>query len=149
MRTLRSELKQLQHELDRARREQAGGQADGLLQHAVEIDGMRVIAAQVEVSGREALLEMGDRLREKLGSGAAVLAAELDGKVAFIAVVTDDLIAQRGLKAGDLVKKVAAIAGGGGGGRPHLAQAGGKDPAKIPEAVAAVAGIVEELASRN
>ena len=149
VRTLRTELKQLQHELDRARREQAGGQADGLLQHAVEIDGMRVIAAQVEVSGREALLEMGDRLREKLGSGAAVLAAELDGKVAFIAVVTDDLIAQRGLKAGDLVKKVAAIAGGGGGGRPHLAQAGGKDPAKIPEAVAAVAGIVEELASRN
>jgi len=144
---LRDELKQVQHELSRARRDQAGEAAGALLEHPVEVDGIRVIAAQVEVPEREALLQMGDTLREKLGSGVAVLAAELQGKVAFLAVVTDDLIQERGLKAGDLVKKVAAIAGGGGGGRPHLAQAGGKDPAKIPEAIAAVASIVKELAA--
>jgi len=146
---LKNDLKQLQQELTRLQGERAGGVAEDLLKNPLMVDGVRVIAAKVEVPRREALLQMGDRLREKLGSGAAVLAAELEGKVAFLAVVTDDLISERGLKAGDLVKKVAAIAGGGGGGRPHLAQAGGKDPTKIPEAMAAVPSIVEELVSRN
>ena len=69
--------------------------------------------------------------------------AEIAGKVSFIAVVTDDLIEERGLKAGDIVRDVAQLAGGSGGGKAHLAQAGGRDPGKIDQALAAVAGIVE------
>ena len=65
--------------------------------------------------------------------------------MSFIAVVTDDLIADRGLKAGDVVKGVARLAGGSGGGKPHLAQAGGKNPEKMDEALDAVPGIVREL----
>jgi len=73
-----------------------------------------------------------------------VLAAEFDGKGSFIAVVTDDLIKEKGLKAGDIVRSVAQLTGGSGGGKPHLAQAGARDVAKIDEALAAVADIVTE-----
>jgi alanyl-tRNA synthetase len=73
-----------------------------------------------------------------------VLGAEVAGKVSFIAVVTDDLIKGRGLKAGDVVKDVAQIAGGSGGGKPHLAQAGGKDPGKIDEAIAAAPDLIRQ-----
>jgi len=145
--TLKTELKSAQQELTQSRRAAAGDQATDILDSVEVVEGIRLIARQVEVVERDDLLQMGDTLREKLGSGAAVLGAEVEGKVAFLAVVTDDLIKEGQLKAGDLVKRVAAIAGGGGGGRPHLAQAGGKDPAKIPEAIAAVPAIVRELLS--
>jgi alanyl-tRNA synthetase len=80
-------------------------------------------------------------LRNALGSGVGVIGANLDGKASVIAVVTDDLIS-RGIQAGNIVKAVAQLVGGGGGGRPHLAQAGGKFPEKISEALAQVPEIV-------
>jgi alanyl-tRNA synthetase len=83
-----------------------------------------------------------DDLKAKMGSGVVVLGAVIDGKAAFIAGVTEDLIKEKGLKAGDLVREVAKIAGGSGGGRPDMAQAGGKDPSKIAEAVAETPNIV-------
>ena len=132
--SLQAELKKLRGEMEHLRRAQAGDVVEDLVREAQDIDGARFVARRVEVGERKELMEMGDKLREKVGSGAAVLGAEVEGKVAFLAVVSDDLI-ERGVKAGDLIKQVAAIAGGSGGGRPHLAQAGGKDPAKIQEAL--------------
>jgi alanyl-tRNA synthetase len=90
---------------------------------------------------------MADWYRDKVGSGTAVLAIVSNGKPLLIATVTDDLI-KRGLRAGDLVREVAKIVGGGGGGRPNMAQAGGRDPQKIPEALAAVPGLVAAALSQ-
>ncbi len=84
-----------------------------------------------------------DSLKKKAGSYGILLAAATGEKVTFIAVVSDDLIAL-GLKAGDWVKESAKIAGGGGGGRPQMAQAGGKDPSKLPEALR----VAREFATR-
>jgi alanyl-tRNA synthetase len=79
-------------------------------------------------------------------SGTAVLATVQNGKPIIIATVTEDLI-KRGLKAGDIVREVAKMVGGGGGGRPNLAQAGGRDASKLPEALTAVASLVEKVLS--
>ena len=85
---------------------------------------------------------MGDGLRDALGTeGVGVIGANLNGKASLLAVVTDDLIG-RGVQAGNVVKAIAQIVGGGGGGRPHLAQAGGKFPEKIGEALARVPDII-------
>ena len=110
---------------------------------AQEIGGVKVVAQRTVVDDVPSLRTMADGLRESLGSGVGVLGADIAGKVSFIAVVTDDLIEERGLKAGDIVRDVAQLAGGSGGGKAHLAQAGGRDPGKIDQALAAVAGIVE------
>ena len=91
-----------------------------------------------------ALRALADGMRASLGSGVGVMGTELSGKVSFIAVVTDDLIEERGLKAGDIVRKVAQLAGGSGGGKPHLAQAGGKNPEQLDQALNAVADIVRQ-----
>jgi alanyl-tRNA synthetase len=84
---------------------------------------------------------MVDLLRERLGSGVVVLGSTLQGKVNLVAGVTADLVA-RGYHAGNIIREVAALVGGGGGGRPDMAQAGGKDPARLDEALAAVSSIV-------
>ena len=89
------------------------------------------------------LRDLGDQLKEKLGEGVVVLASANDGKVCLMATATDGAMKQ-GAHAGNLVKGIAQIVGGGGGGRPNMAQAGGKNPDKIPEAIAAVAGILED-----
>ena len=89
---------------------------------------------------------MTDWFRDRIKSGVAVLGAGSNGKPVIGATVTDDLIA-RGLKAGDLVREVARIVGGSGGGRPNMAQAGGRDPEKLGEALAIVKGMVEESLS--
>ncbi len=132
---LQAELKTLQAERLATRRQQASGLVDGLLASATLAGTARVVASQVQVADRDSLLQLGDSLREQLRSGVAVLAAELDGKVSFLAVVTDDLVRDRGLKAGDLIKEVAAVAGGSGGGKPHMAQAGAKDPSRVGPAL--------------
>jgi alanyl-tRNA synthetase len=97
----------------------------------------------------EALKSLGDRLRERLGSGVGVLGTVIGDKVAFVCVVTDDIVSGKGLSAGRIVGAVAKIAGGGGGGRDHLATAGGKDPAKLDEALAAVPGVVASIGTEG
>ena len=87
------------------------------------------------------LRDLGDQLKEKLGDGVVVLASEKDGKVNLIAMATDGAM-KRGAHAGNLIKGIAALVGGGGGGRPNMAQAGGKNPTGIPQAVEAVAGVL-------
>ena len=136
--------RQLERSLDELRRRVAALEASNNLNEAREVQGIKVVAQRTQAEDVPSLRAMADGLRESLGSGVGVLGADIGGKVSFIAVVTDDLIKGRGLKAGDIVRGVAQLAGGSGGGKPHLAQAGGRDPSKLDEALEQVAGIVEQ-----
>ena len=138
--------RELERELQGLRREQAGSEMDSLVESAVDVAGVRVVAAEVSPPDMDGFRDMGDGLREALNSsGVGVIGANLNGKASLIAVVTDDLIGQ-GMQAGNVVKAVAQLVGGGGGGRPHLAQAGGKFPEKIGEALAQVPDIIRTQA---
>lgn len=119
-----------------------------LANRATALNGFRLVSAKVDASSSDDLKQMGDTLREKLGSGVGVLAAVLDGKLTFACVVTDDLIKNKKLKAGDIVKRVAQIVGGSGGGKPHLALAGGKDVQRLHEALNQVPQILQEMTNR-
>jgi alanyl-tRNA synthetase len=140
--SLLADNKMMQKEMAQLQRQIARVQFSGLLSQIKQVDSVNVLAAKVNVSSVDNLREMADWYRDKVGSGTAVLATVSDGKPLLIATVTDDLI-KRGLRAGDLVREVAKIVGGGGGGRPNMAQAGGRDPEKIPEALAMVPGLVQ------
>ncbi|MDF1615616.1 alanine--tRNA ligase [Desulfurivibrio dismutans] len=117
--------------------------AESVLRLAAEVNGIKVATCRVEADSVKTLREAGDKLRDKMGSGIAVLAAEPEGKVSLLALVSKDLTAR--YRAGDIVKQVAQLVGGSGGGRPDMAQAGGGNPEKIDAALAAVPGIVAEL----
>ncbi len=136
--------RQLERSLDELRRRVAALETSDLSNGSREVQGVKVVAQRTQAEDVPSLRAMADGLRESLGSGVGVLGADIGGKVSFIAVVTDDLIKGRGLKAGDIVRGVAQLAGGSGGGKPHLAQAGGRDPGKLDEALEQVAGIVEQ-----
>ncbi len=134
--------RELERELQSLRQEQAGSEMDMLVSRAINVNGVRVVAAEVSPSDMEGFRTMGDGLRDALGTeGVGVIGANLNGKASLLAVVTDDLIG-RGVQAGNVVKAIAQIVGGGGGGRLHLAQAGGKFPEKIGEALARVPDII-------
>ena len=134
--------RELEREVQSLRREQAGSEMDMLVNSAVNVNGVRVVAAEVSPPDMDGFRTMGDGLRDALGTeGVGVIGANLNGKASLLAVVTDDLIG-RGVQAGNVVKAIAQIVGGGGGGRPHLAQAGGKFPEKIGEALARVPDII-------
>jgi alanyl-tRNA synthetase len=139
--TLLAENRALNRSLEQANRKLAREQFETLLAQMQQVNGANLLAAQVDVPGVDELREMADWFRDKVRSGAAVLATVNGGKPVIIATVSDDLIG-RGLKAGDLAREVAKIVGGGGGGRPNMAQAGGNDPTKLPDALAAVPEMV-------
>src|SRR5690606_37450846 len=103
-----------------------------------------VVSALIDVEDMEEARALGDRLREQMGSGVAVLAARTGEMASLFAVATDDLI-QRGVRADRVVREVAAAAGGKGGGRPHMAQAGVGDPDRLPDALARVEEVVRSL----
>jgi alanyl-tRNA synthetase len=138
-----AENKALHKEISILRRERAKSQFEELLGRLQEVSGVTFVAAQVEGADMEGLREMADWFRDRVDTGVAVLAAANGDRVILIVAVTKDLI-KRGIHAGDLVGKVAKIVGGGGGGRPTLAQAGGRDLSKLPQALAAVPGIIEQ-----
>jgi len=117
---------------------------EDLLGQAKQVDGVTVLAAQVPALSMPILREMGDLLRDKLESVIVVLATVYNGKPSFLAMVTPDLIA-KGFHAGDIINQVAKVAGGGGGGKAAMAQAGGKDPAKIDEALMLVHKLVQKV----
>ncbi len=135
--------KELEKEVAQLTARLALSDLDSLLNSAVEVDGIRVIGGQVKLDSPKTLREIGDKLREKMGSGVAVLGGEFGGKAALLALVSKDLTGR--IRAGDLVREVAAIVGGKGGGRPDMAQAGGPMPDKLPEAMKAVPDIVARL----
>ncbi len=134
-------IRGLERENERLRGQLASARAGDLLDRAVEINGLRVLATRADVDGKDALRQMGDRLRDRIGSGVIVLGAIIDSRPSLLAMVTPDLVS-RGIKAGEIVRETATIIDGRGGGRPELAEAGGKDAEKLDEALAAVAGIV-------
>lgn len=139
MRTLEREIERLRGQLSTVR-------AGDLLDRAIDVEGVRVLASRADVDGKGAMRQMGDNLRDRIGSGVIVLGAVFDGRPSLLAMVSPDLVG-RGIKAGDIVREAAAIVDGRGGGRPELAEAGGNDPEKLDEALAAVAGIVRRGAS--
>jgi alanyl-tRNA synthetase len=136
------ETLELRKELSRRRVREGGSAIEGLINGAVTVEGVPVVAARVEVSSPDELKSLGDTLREKLRSGVGVLGAVIEGKVALVCVVTDDLVTSHRCNAGTIVGAVARLVGGGGGGRPHMATAGGKNPALLEEALRAAPGIV-------
>jgi alanyl-tRNA synthetase len=117
--------------------------AESLVAGAEEIGGVRVVVQAVDVPDPKALLELSDRVKQTLGDAAVVLGTTAEGRVHLVANFSDSAVG-RGLKAGDVVKLAAQITGGGGGGRPTMAQAGGRDPEKLPEALAAARQAIEQ-----
>jgi alanyl-tRNA synthetase len=134
--------KSLEKELARLKSKLASSQGDDLADQATEINGVKVLAANLEGADANALRETMDKLKDKLKSAAIVLASVNDGKVSLAAGVTSDLISK--LKAGDLVNHVASQVGGKGGGKPDMAMAGGTDASQLPQALASVSAWVHQ-----
>ena len=134
-------VRNLEKELSRLKSKMASSQGDSLAEQAADVKGIKVLAAEIAGADAKALREAMDKLKDKLKSAAIVLAAAGDGKVALIAGVTSDVTAK--VKAGELVNFVAQQVGGKGGGRPDMAQAGGTEPDKLPQALASVKSWVE------
>ncbi len=137
--------KLLQKRVKEAQTQSAKSTIEELARTSVEVDGINVIAHKAEVENRDDLLKLADTIREKLKSTIGVLAGIVDGKIIFVATVTDDLIKSRGIKAGEVVKQVSKVAGGTGGGKPHLAQGGAKDSKKLDKALDSLPGIIERM----
>jgi alanyl-tRNA synthetase len=119
------------------------GIADELVSGAAELNGARVVVELVESPGAKALLELSDAVRQRLGDAAVVLGTAVDGRVHLVANVAPSLV-ERGVKAGDVIRAAAQVAGGGGGGRDTMAQAGGRHPEKLPEGLAVARAEIEK-----
>ena len=140
---LQTEAKELHSEVESLKSKLAKDAMGDVMDRVEDVKGMKVLAIRVDGVDMNGLRELGDQLKTKLGEGIVVIASETDGKVSLMATVTDG--AQKaGAHAGNLIKGIAALVGGGGGGRPNMAQAGGKNPAGIPDALAKVKEVVAE-----
>ena len=148
IRSLLDEVSELRRDKEALERRLALQDAQGLLDARQEVDGVQVLAARVAASSADSLRDTGDWIRDKMGSGVVVLGAVLEERPMLIAMVTADLVA-RGLDASRIAKAAARAIGGGGGGRPDLAQAGGRNPEKLDEALGMVPGIVREEAAAS
>ncbi len=139
-------LRQKDKQLAEMKSAQAGSIVDELLDQAVEIGGVKTIITEIDGVSADEMREVSDRLKDKLGSVVILLGSKGDGKVAFLASATKDLV-KRGFHAGKLVKETAKVAGGGGGGRPDMAQAGGKKPEMLGAALEKAQAIVQDMLS--
>jgi len=142
LRKLMDEQRILEKQLQALEGKLARTKADDLLASARQINGVAVVAGRIDGLETEALREVVDTIRDRLGSGVVCVGSAVDGKVSLVAAVTKDLTKR--VQAGRIVQEVSKIVGGGGGGRPDLAQAGGKDPAKLDQAL----GLVYEIVGR-
>ena len=141
---LMAEMKALQSENESLKSKAAKDALGDVMDQVTEIKGVKLLAASVDGVDMNGLRELGDQLKEKLGEGVVVLASANEGKVNLIAMATDGAMKQ-GAHAGNLIKAIAAKVGGGGGGRPNMAQAGGKNPAGIPDAIAEAKNALEGM----
>ena len=137
-----AENKSLHSEVESLKSKMAKASMGDVTEQVEEVKGVKVLALKVDGADMNGLRDLGDQLKEKLGEGVVVLASGADGKVSLMATATDGAIKQ-GAHAGNLVKAIAGCVGGGGGGRPNMAQAGGKNPAGIDEALAKVKEVLE------
>jgi alanyl-tRNA synthetase len=140
---LLEQQKEMERDLAALQSKLTSGRAGELLDQAREVKGVKVLSVRVESTDAKGLREMADRLREKLHSGVIVLGCENDGKANLLVAVTSDLTGR--LHAGRLIKELAERVGGRGGGRPDLAQAGGSQPGKLDDALAAADELVEAM----
>ncbi|MBO5094494.1 MAG: alanine--tRNA ligase [Lachnospiraceae bacterium] len=142
IRHLLAEVKSLQSENEALRSKAAKEALGDVMDKTVEVKGVKLLAAKVSGVDMNGLRELGDQLKDKLGEGVVVLLSDQGGKVSIVAMATDG--AQKaGAHAGNLIKGIAGLVGGGGGGRPNMAQAGGKNPAGIDDAIAEAAKVLE------
>ncbi len=137
LRNLLEESREREQEIVALQRRLAQSQLERLLGQVQVVDGVQVLAAQVDLPDVARLREMGDVLRERLGSAVVVLATVIEGQARLVAMVTPDLVA-KGYHAGHLVRRVAEVVGGTGGGRPEMAQGGGRFPERLEEALSQV-----------
>ena len=140
---LLSQLKSMDKQIADLSRQLASTDLDAILKNGVLVDGIKVIAAEIQLDSQKTLREVGDSLRDALGSGVAVIGGSINDKAALLAIVTADLTAR--IKAGDIINKVAVLVGGKGGGRADMAQAGGPMVDKLREAVKSVPEVVGNL----
>jgi alanyl-tRNA synthetase len=142
---LNDEIRDLRRQVEKARTEGSSDIVGQLISDARALDaGAKLVTKQIEVGTADELRILGDRLRNELKSGIAVLAVKQPDRMSLFAVVTDDLVA-KGVQAGKIVREVAAVTGGSGGGKPHMAQGGVGDPARITDALAHVDSIVRDM----
>ena len=141
--SLQDEVKQLQKENDKLKVKLAKEAAGDLLSEAKEVDGIHILTKQLTDVDMNGMRDLGDEAKQKLGEAFIVFASQVGEKVNLIAMATDGAM-KKGAHAGNLIKEVASIVGGGGGGRPNMAQAGGKLPEKIPEALACAKIVMEQ-----
>ncbi len=145
--SLLTELEDMRREHGEMERRMSLQAAEVLLSSALDIDGVAVLSARVQTAGADSLREIGDYLRDKLGSAVVVLGAVVNDRPMLVAMVTRDLIDAHGLNASDIARRAARAVGGGGGGRPDVAQAGGRDASKLEDALNMVPDIVREAVS--
>jgi alanyl-tRNA synthetase len=138
-----SDNQSLSKEVTQLRRLQARSEFEILMGQMQEVGGVPLMVGQVNAVDMDGIREIADWFRDRISSGVVVLGAIVNGRVLLVVVVTEDLV-ERGIKAGNIVGKVAKMVDGGGGGRPTLAQAGGKNPDKLPQALEAVQCILEQ-----
>ena len=141
---LMAELKALQSENESLKSKAAKDALGDVMDQVVEVKGVKLLATSVDGVDMNGLRDLGDQLKEKLGDGVVVIASSCDGKVNLVAMATDNAMAA-GAHAGNLIKAIASKVGGGGGGRPNMAQAGGKNPAGIPDAIAEAKAALEGM----
>lgn len=139
---MQAEMKALQSEIESLKSKAAKDALGDVMNQVKEVNGVRLLATAVEDVDMNGLRDLGDQLKEKLGEGVVVIASSASGKVNLIAMATDEAM-EKGAHAGNLIKGIAALVGGGGGGRPNMAQAGGKNPAGIPDAIAKVEEVLK------
>lgn len=139
---LMAENKALHSETESLKSRLAQDAMGDIMDQVQEVKGIKLLAAEIDGMDMNGLRELGDQMKEKLGNGVVVLASGNDGKVSLMVTATDAAV-KAGAHSGNLIKAIAGLVGGGGGGRPNMAQAGGKNPAGIPEAVKKAAEVLE------
>lgn len=139
---LMAEVKALQSENESLKSKAAKDALGNVMDQVVEVKGVKLLAAKVSGVDMNGLRDLGDQLKAKLSEGVVVLISDVEGKVNMVAMATDGAM-HKGAHAGNLIKGIAALVGGGGGGRPNMAQAGGKNPAGINDAIAKAQEVLE------
>ncbi len=139
------EKKKLEKEMSELKLQSKLGQLDSVLSKPIDLNGIKIYKAELNAENMDELKSFGDELRNKTKGAVGVLMSTIDSKAAIVCIVTDDLIKEKKLSAGEIVGELAKIVGGGGGGRPHLATAGGKDVSKIPQALESVEEVISRL----
>ena len=141
--TMQEEIKSLNSENEKLKSKMANEALGDVMNQIQEINGVKFLAVKVDGVDMNGLRNLGDQLKDQLGEGVIVIASAVDGKVNLLSMATDGAMA-KGAHAGNIIKGIAAIVGGGGGGRPNMAQAGGKIPEKIDEALETAKQVVAE-----